>query len=105
LLRLNIENSTFRVRSGQERRKTSRSADRRKGTKRKTPSPRTSAYISVTVSIGVAESRSRASVDEVIEEADQALYRAKRGGRNRIEIAVMPKPIRLVRSNKKTARL
>src|SRR5437762_9728875 len=36
LLRMNIESSTFRVRSGQERRKVSRPADRRTGPKRKT---------------------------------------------------------------------
>ena len=101
LMRLNIENSTFRVRSGQERRKVSRTADRRKGAKGRTPSSsRTSTFISVTVSIGVAESRPKASVDEIIEEADQALYRAKKGGRNRIEIAAAPKQGKPVRSKK-----
>jgi diguanylate cyclase (GGDEF)-like protein len=103
LLRLNIENSTFRVRSGQERRKTSRTADRRKGTKRKTSATaRTSAFISVTVSIGIAESRPKTNVDEVIEEADQALYRAKQGGRNRIEVAAAPKQTKPGRSKKAT---
>jgi len=38
--------------------------------------------VSVTVSIGVAESGDRSSPDEVLREADQALYRAKRKGRN-----------------------
>jgi len=101
LMRLNIENSTFRARSGQERRKVSRAADRRKGAKGRAPaSSRTSTFISVTVSIGVAESRSKASMDEIIEEADQALYRAKKGGRNRIEIAAAPKQTKPVRSRK-----
>lgn len=101
LMRLNIENSTFRVRSGQERRKLSRKADRRTGTKRKTsPTARNSVFISVTVSIGVAESRPKISVDEVIEEADQALYRAKQEGRNRIEVAAAPKPTKPIRSKK-----
>src|SRR5215475_9367961 len=94
LLRLNIENSTFRVRSGLERRKTSRSSDRRTTTKRKAPSPaRASALLSVTVSIGVAESKAQTHIEEIIEQADQALYRAKQGGRNKIEVATAPKQL------------
>jgi diguanylate cyclase (GGDEF)-like protein len=101
LLRLNIENSTFRVRSGVERRKASRSTERRARTKRKPPaSVRNSTLLSVTVSIGVAESRSKAYIDDIIEEADQALYRAKHGGRNRIETAAVPKPLKAARSKK-----
>src|SRR5262249_41286698 len=49
LLRLNIESSTFRVRSGLERRKSSRSSDRRTTTKRKASrAPRSSGLLSVT---------------------------------------------------------
>src|SRR5215468_3362967 len=56
LLRLNIENSTFRVRSGQERRKDSRAKDRRAPAKHKqSGTARATAILSVTVSIGVAE--------------------------------------------------
>jgi diguanylate cyclase (GGDEF)-like protein len=43
--------------------------------------------LTVTVSIGVAESQSKRSVEDIIKEADKALYRAKQGGRNRIEVA------------------
>ncbi|PYV58371.1 MAG: hypothetical protein DMG98_08240 [Acidobacteria bacterium] len=104
-MRLNIENSAFRVRSGQERRKISRPADRRKGTNGRAPAnSRTSTFISVTVSIGVAESRSKASMDEIIEEADQALYRAKKGGRNRIEITAPPKQTKPIRSKRAVRR-
>ena len=40
-----------------------------------------------TVSIGVAFSRSDYKLDELLELADEALYRAKENGRNRVEIA------------------
>ena len=40
-----------------------------------------------TVSIGVAFSRSDYNLDELLELADEALYRAKENGRNRVEIA------------------
>lgn len=43
--------------------------------------------ISFTVSIGVAFSRSDYRLDELLELADEALYRAKENGRNRVEIA------------------
>jgi len=38
--------------------------------------------VSVTISIGVAESNDRSIPAEVLKEADQALYRAKRKGRD-----------------------
>jgi PleD family two-component response regulator len=38
--------------------------------------------VSITISIGVAESGDRSTPAEVLREADQALYRAKRKGRN-----------------------
>jgi diguanylate cyclase (GGDEF)-like protein len=44
--------------------------------------------ISVTVSIGAAEPNARLrSVEQVIQAADQALYRAKQSGRNRVELS------------------
>jgi len=43
--------------------------------------------IPVTISIGLAELRAEdVSLDEIIKRADEALYRAKRAGRNRVEI-------------------
>jgi diguanylate cyclase (GGDEF)-like protein len=98
-LRIAIAESSFRVRITPERRKTARGPDRRdenQGLRRK---PRRRAednlpppeQLSVTVSIGVAEPNARArGVEEVIQAADRALYRAKRTGRNRVEIAKSP---------------
>jgi diguanylate cyclase len=39
----------------------------------------------ITVSIGLAEHRTKESIDKTISRADEALYRAKKGGRNRVE--------------------
>jgi diguanylate cyclase (GGDEF)-like protein len=45
--------------------------------------------LSVTVSIGVAEpARTNQEVEQVIQAADKALYRAKQAGRNRVEAAM-----------------
>lgn len=87
LLRLEIESSTFRVRSGQDRRKVPRPPDRRFETKKKKSQPprNPAGMLSVTVSIGIGESQPKATSEEIINQADQALYQAKRGGRNRIE--------------------
>jgi PleD family two-component response regulator len=49
--------------------------------------------LSVTVSIGIGESQPKLSSDEIIHQADKALYRAKRGGRNRIETGVPEKKV------------
>ena len=97
LLRLNIESSTFRVRSGEERRKVQRSPERR-ADKKKSEVPHltatsSSVSLSVTVSIGIGESQPKLSSDEIISQADKALYRAKRGGRNRIETGIPEKKV------------
>lgn len=42
----------------------------------------------MTISIGVAEARSDESWQATLDRADQALYRAKQGGRNRVAQAV-----------------
>jgi len=105
LLRLNIENSAFRVRSGEERRKAPRAPERRSPAKKK-PAPRPISgplSLSVTVSVGLAESQPRMSVGEVIEHADKALYKAKQGGRNRVEMAVAQKTIKRSGKSKKSA--
>jgi GGDEF domain-containing protein len=91
-LRASIERSSFHLRGG-DRRRTDRGPDRRgpasiprrkASTKSSVTSP--SIEISVTASIGVAASNTKNSTpEEVIRAADKALYRAKAGGRNRIE--------------------
>jgi diguanylate cyclase (GGDEF)-like protein len=89
LLRMDIESCSFKLRSGEERRKVARDSDRRSATQRPKRSPRpSSGALSVTVSIGIAESQPRLSPEQTIQFADQALYRAKQSGRNRIVVAV-----------------
>jgi diguanylate cyclase (GGDEF)-like protein len=45
----------------------------------------------VTASIGVAEARRYRNADAVIRDADDALFRAKQGGRNRVEVSTVEK--------------
>ena len=122
-LRRIVEKSTFQVRGSErraERRAEKRSdsrndlrkgeADRRKPARRKTasaspsPSPdRLSDHLSVTVSIGVAEPSTRyRQPEQVIQAADQALYRAKNKGRNRVELASTA-PLRLAEGKRAKA--
>ena len=49
-----------------------------------------------TVSIGVAICSRRASLADAMRRADEALYAAKRNGRNRVEVAEMPLEIKVV---------
>ncbi len=85
-----------------------RSAERR-ARSRRPPSPRKRSrpaiaeagdqQISVTVSIGAAQPSGRhRSVEQVLQAADQALYRAKQSGRNRVELSSPPRPTRLKRN-------
>ena len=49
----------------------------------------------ITLSIGVAQAMTQASLEDVLRQADLALYRAKQNGRNRVETA--PSPMVLAR--------
>jgi diguanylate cyclase (GGDEF)-like protein len=99
-VRENIENAGFRLRGG-ERRATARKTDRRRASIRKgrltrapaRVAPKTRGTISVTVSIGVAEPNAKIrDLEKAIDAADQALYRAKANGRNRVEMATASRP-------------
>jgi diguanylate cyclase (GGDEF)-like protein len=103
-LRKAIEGSSFRVR-GVERRAEARTGepDRRRPGKKKPEAPglqQTPDRLSVTVSMGVAEPSTRyRQPEQVIQAADQALYRAKQTGRNRVELAGAA-PLRLERGRR-----
>jgi diguanylate cyclase (GGDEF)-like protein len=94
-LRLAIQESVFHVRGLPERRSVDRGTDRRTSRTRRVASSQLlrrsltdSQELSVTVSIGVAEpSPGVQEVEQVVQAADKALYRAKRAGRNRVEMA------------------
>lgn len=76
-VRKSIAASPFIVRSKKGRKKPGK-----KGRKKGAPSK----SVPVTISIGVADSRSQSGgPSEIIKKADKLLYKAKKGGRNRVE--------------------
>jgi diguanylate cyclase (GGDEF)-like protein len=99
LLRQLIQRSMFQLRSA-DRRAVLRTGetDRRKAAKKKAAPSALSQVpdrLSVTVSIGAAEPSTRnRQPEQVIQAADQSLYRAKQKGRNRVELAA-PTQLRL----------
>jgi diguanylate cyclase (GGDEF)-like protein len=93
----------------QDFRSQDRRSSERRARSRRPPSPRKRSrpvasetgdqQISVTVSIGAAEPSGRhRSVEQVLQAADQALYRAKQSGRNRVEFSSAPRTPRLKRN-------
>lgn len=93
-LRVNIESSPFRLR-GLDRRARARGSDRRSTPRSKRSSRRRvrsvrlggATALAITVSIGVAQQDEKhPRPNDVIKAADQALYRAKKSGRNRVEL-------------------
>jgi PleD family two-component response regulator len=54
--------------------------------------PKDETELRLTVSIGIASLYDAESLEQLVETADAALYRAKAGGRDRIEVAAEPVP-------------
>ena len=74
-----IENYRLSLRDDKHRASTSEEVSERRGRRSKSRNK----YVSVTISIGMAERNGKfGSVDEVLKAADSALYKAKRAGRN-----------------------
>jgi len=71
-------------------------ADRLRATVAEATIPTGTGGVHFTVSIGVAICSRRASLADAMRRADEALYAAKRNGRNRVEIAEMPLEIKVV---------
>lgn len=67
------------------RNQNNRPKDDREGTKKRGNTGKSSS-VSVTISIGVADSSEIKKPHKVIKAADEALYRAKKGGRNKVSV-------------------
>jgi len=101
-LRERVEASSFRLRGkdrraeprGPDRRNVRRAGDRSGHRIREIARASAGNEVAVTVSIGVAGSSNAATPESVIKAADQALYRAKAGGRNRVETASAARRVR-----------
>ena len=75
-IRKKIRNKAFAIRN-----KKARKQYKKTGKKKKIPNTKT---IRITISIGVSDSGSAETVEKVLKNADKALYKAKRQGKNRV---------------------
>jgi GGDEF domain-containing protein len=88
---------------GRDRRSSERRAEARRAaaSRKKAEAVRPSSAganrdLSVTVSMGAAEPTARhRTVEQVIQAADKALYRAKQSGRNRVELSTPPRTLKM----------
>ncbi|NVD07886.1 GGDEF domain-containing protein [Vibrio sp. JPW-9-11-11] len=80
-LRLSIECYEMVIRDQQKRPKNDKQGSKTRGAKKDCDS------VTITISIGVADSSESNKVSEVLKSADSALYRAKQAGRNRVCLA------------------
>jgi len=85
-LRETIEIARFEVRARSRPRSPARGKPKRGGGSRAKTARKTTRSLSVTVSMGVSDSTRAEGPDAVLKRADQALYRAKSRGRNRVAL-------------------
>lgn len=78
MLRESIESYQMVLRDADGRPSDDRQGSRRRGNNNKNKT------VNLTISIGVCDSQQSSKVDDVIKAADQALYKAKKAGRNRV---------------------
>lgn len=76
LIRENLEKTPFTVRNRKSRKNYKKTGRKGSGSSSKT--------VKITMSIGASDSRAEKTVAKVMKKADQALYKAKRGGRNKV---------------------
>ncbi|MCM2679459.1 GGDEF domain-containing protein [Echinimonas agarilytica] len=69
------------------RNKNSRPEDDKQGKKQRGQTPKKAKTTHVTISLGVADRVAGETYEEVMKRADQALYKAKENGRNRVEFS------------------
>ncbi|WP_047044723.1 GGDEF domain-containing protein [Vibrio mexicanus] len=79
-LRIAVEEYEMTIRNNESRPKNNKEGSKKRGkTKPKD-------VVNITISIGVASSRNYRTPHEVLKAADEALYKAKKGGRNRVAV-------------------
>jgi diguanylate cyclase (GGDEF)-like protein/PAS domain S-box-containing protein len=67
----------------------------------KTPIETVKGKLNITISLGVAQFvLNEPTIDLTLKRADEALYKAKREGRDRVEVAAAPAPLRAVVTNR-----
>jgi len=76
LIRETLEKTPFTVRNRKSRKNYKKTGRKGSGSSSKT--------VKITMSIGASDSRAEKTVAKVMKKADQALYKAKRGGRNKV---------------------
>ncbi|NOH81111.1 GGDEF domain-containing protein [Vibrio sp. RE86] len=81
LLRASIESYDMAIRNHDSRPKDDKEGSQKRGAKKAKD------YVNVTISIGVADSSETKKVSEVMKSADNALYKAKKSGRNKVCLA------------------